>query len=281
MAGCGADLTTQPAISLSSACPQAPDLFFCRLLRLQPGDLMTPMRAVLLAAALMHAPFTLAAQEQDDSPWKAQVDLGLVNTAGNTSTTTLAGADEIVYTTLPWTFTQTFAVVYGRNEGVTTAESYRAKLRADRALSPRVTVFGRGGWDRDEFAGIKRRFEEDLGISYEAVAAERTTLKLEAGAFAAQQRATLDGENNFYGARAAATFKQMIGAKASFQQIAEFLPNLKDTGDLRIHSETALVAPLSRLFSLKAAYVVDFDNQPEPGFGETDRRLTTGLRVTF
>jgi len=242
---------------------------------------MTVMRAILFTAALIATPPLLAAQEERESPWKAQVDLGLVNTAGNTSTTTLAGADEIVYTTLPWTFTQTFAVVYGRNEGVTTAESYRARLRADRTLSPRVTVFGRGGWDRDEFAGIERRFEEDLGLSYEAVAADRTSLKLEAGAFAAQQRATMDGENNFYGARAAATFKQKIGAKASFQQIAEFLPNLKDTEDLRIHSETAVVAPLSRLFSLKAAYVVDFDNQPEPGFGETDRRLTTGLRVTF
>jgi putative salt-induced outer membrane protein len=281
MAGCGADLTAQPAISLSGACPPAPDLFFCRLLRLRPGDLMTSMRATLLATALIAAPLALAAQEPADSAWKAQVDLGLVNTAGNTSTTTLAAADEISYTTLPWTFTQTFAVVYGRNEGVKTAETYRAKLRADRTLSPRMTVFGRIGWDRDVFAGIERRFEEDLGFGYEAIAAERTTLKLEAGGFAAQQRATVDGENNFYGARAAATFKQMIGAKASFQQIAEFLPNLKDTEDLRIHSETALVAPLSRMFSLKVAYVVDFDNQPEPGFGETDRRLTTGLRVTF
>jgi len=242
---------------------------------------MTVMRAVLCSAALVAAPLTLAAQEEAKSPWKAQVDLGLVNTAGNTSTTTLAGADEIVYTTLPWTFTQTFAVVYGRNEGATTAESYRAKLRADRTLSKRVGVFARGGWDRDEFAGINRRFEEDLGLTFGAVAAERTTLKLEAGAFAAQQRATTRVENDFYGARAAATFKQMIGARASFQQIAEFLPNLKDTEDLRIHSETAVVAPLSRLFSLKVAYVVDFDNQPEPGFGKTDRRLTTGLRVTF
>jgi len=143
---------------------------------------MTSMRAALLATALIAAPLTLAAQEPADTGWKAQVDLGLVNTAGNTSTTMLAAADEIVYTTLPWTFTQTFAVVYGRNDGVSTAENYRAKLRVDRSLSERVGVFARGGWERDEFAGINRRFEEDLGLGYDAVAAERTTLTLEAGA---------------------------------------------------------------------------------------------------
>jgi len=242
---------------------------------------MTLMRAVLLAATLLAAPLTAAAQEEAKSPWQAQVDLGLVNTAGNTSTTTLSGADEIIYTTLPWTFTQAFAVVYGRNEGLKTAENYHATLRAERNLSERVGIYARGGWDRDQFAGISRRFEEGAGLSFDAVAAERTTLKLEAGGFAAQQRATTGIENDFYGVRAAATFKQLLGAKASFQQIAEILPNLKDTEDLRVHSETALVAPLSRLFSLKVAYVVDFDNQPEPGFGETDRRLTTGLRIAF
>ena len=51
---------------------------------------MTVMRAVLCCAALVAAPPALAAQDEPASPWKAQVDFGLVNTAGNTSTTTLS-----------------------------------------------------------------------------------------------------------------------------------------------------------------------------------------------
>ena len=46
----------------------------------------------------------------------------------------------------------------------------------------------------------------------------------------------------------------------------EVLPNVDQTDDLRINSESQLVAPLARRVSLKVSYAVKFDNLPEPGF---------------
>ena len=72
-----------------------------------------------------------------------------------------------------------------------------------------------------------------------------------------------------------------MGATAFFTQTLEALFNLQDSEDLRVNSETAITAPLSRQIALKASYVVRFDNQPEPGFEDTDRILTTGVQIVF
>lgn len=81
--------------------------------------------------------------------------------------------------------------------------------------------------------------------------------------------------------RSTLSFKQTFASKSFVQQRVEFLPNLNDSNDYRINSESSLVAPLSGSIALKASYVVRFDNQPEPTFEKTDRLLTTGLQITF
>jgi putative salt-induced outer membrane protein len=219
--------------------------------------------------------------ETPPRPWTIQADFGFVNTAGNTSTTTLNAGMETGYTTGRWTLGQTFTAVYGRTDGRRSAENYQAGLRADYAIAPRVGMYLMGGWDRNEFAGITRRFEEGTGFRFKALVTQRTQLSLEAGVTLDQQRDLAGAQNDFASARTALRFKQMLGPDAYLQQLAEVLPNLKTGEDVRVNSETALVAPLSSRIAFKAGYVVRFDNLPEPGFKKTDRYLTSGLQVVI
>ncbi len=223
----------------------------------------------------------LRAQDEAPRPWQLQTDFGFVNTAGNTATTTLNAGEKASYLIGAWTFAQYFSAVYGRTEGRTSAENYTAGLRGDYAFSKPVGIYVLGGWDRNEFAGISRRFEEGAGLVFKALAAERTTLSIETGVAANQQRDLVGTTTDFISGRGAILLKQMLNQKAYFQQLGEVLPNFKDSKDVRINTETALVAPLSSTIALKAGYVVRFDNQPEPGFEKTDRFLTSGLQVTF
>lgn len=239
--------------------------------------------AGLALVALLHGTGT-SLVAQDPAPkrsWTLQTDFGFVNTAGNTSTTTLNAGQVASLTRGKWTFGQGFQAVYGKTEGQTSAESYKATLRGDYALTPRLAVYGMGGWDRNEFAGISRRFEEGLGLSFKAVVAERTSLTLEAGAAANQQRDLASVAKNFASGRGALLFKHMLGKAAYLQQLGEVLQNLEDGQDTRVNSETALVAPLSARVAFKVGYVIKYDNQPEPGFKKTDRYLTSGLQVVF
>jgi putative salt-induced outer membrane protein len=236
-------------------------------------------RAVLPLLALA-APLA-AQQETPKHPWKLQTDFGLVNTAGNTSTTTLNAGQQGSYLTGHWTLSQSFAAVYGRTDGKKSAESYQAGMRGDYAVSERVGVYLQGGWSRNAFAGISRRLEEGTGLSLKAVTTSRTTLALETGVALNQQRDLAGVHNNFGSGRGAVMFRQMLNQAAYFQQMAEVLPNFKTTRDVRVNSETSLVAPLSSSVAFKAGYVVKFDNLPEPGFSKTDRYLTSGLQVVF
>ena len=210
-------------------------------------------------------------------------DFGLVDASGNSDVTSFTASERLEWKpeASRWILSQTFKAVYGRTDGATSAESYRGSLRADRRISDHLQLFAAGGFERDRFAGISRRFEELVGIGARLLDHPRQTLEIEAGTAFTQQRSIADLDDNFVAARGAATYQYKFTDAASLRQQVEVLENLEETDDLRINSETALVAPLSRRIAIKVAYVVRFDNVPEPTFGKTDRILSSGMQVSF
>ena len=235
---------------------------------------------LVLATVLASAP--LAAQDPPPPrPWELTGDVGFVNTAGNSDVTTLNIGEKVTHNRGNITVKQNFALLYGRTDGTTTTSQWRTGIRGDVALSARLAVFGLAGFDRNRFAGIDRRFEEGVGLAFKVLATERSKLDFETGLSMIQQRSTLDVTNNFSAARAASIFQYNFKPTTYFLQSVEVLPNLEETDDLRVNTETALVAPLSRRLAIKISYVIRYDKLPEPGFEKTDRLLTSGLQVTL
>ena len=70
-------------------------------------------------------------------------------------------------------------------------------------------------------------------------------------------------------------------AKAYIQDIFVYLPNLEESDDYRINNELSLVAPIAGRLALKASYLLQYQNAPQPGFGTTDNLYTTGIQFTF
>lgn len=242
-----------------------------------------PLSAALLALATQvsaQAPAVFSPAPQK-KPFTLQTDFGLVNTAGNTSTTTFNAGDAMAFTSGRWSVGQTFAVVYGRTDGKRSAENYVAALRGDYRFRDGFGTYLGGRWSRDRFAGVARRFEEGLGLTFRAVASQETELAIEAGASLNQQWNTDGTRDRFASGRGALRYKRMLNKAAYFKQLAEILPNLIEGNDVRVNTESALVAPISSRVALKASYVVKFDNEPQPGFETTDRYLTSGLQVVF
>lgn len=225
----------------------------------------------------------VAAQQVDTTKKtiKFTGNVGLVNAAGNSSVTTFNTDERIDWAVDGWGVTESFSVIYGKNDSATTASTWSGLLRGDRAIGSRLSAYLLGKYDRNTFAGFDRRFEEGVGLGVQALSAPRDSINAEAGFSYTEQHNTDGTENNFPAGRVAGAYTHTFSKTAFFKQDVEVLPDLKVGKNLRFNTETALVAALSSNIALKVSYVVHFDNLPEPGFKKSDRLLTSGVQVTF
>jgi putative salt-induced outer membrane protein len=243
-----------------------------------------------LASVVLFLSLSASMRAQDTKkppPWEFSGDLGFVNVSGNTSITTLNAGERLIRRLAKWEFKHDFATVYGKTDGKESSNLLRASLRSDFALASKFALYGRTAFERNKFAGIKSRFSEGAGVVGKLIATDVNQLNLEGGLEATQEK-TLGGDvDNFASFRGATSWKHSFSKTAFFFQGIEALENLKDSDDLRVNTETALVAPLSTHVALKVSYVVRFDNDPALNAAKTghlrksDRIFSTGVQISF
>lgn len=241
--------------------------------------------SVFMATALL--PSQARAQDNPPPPSEFSADLGFVSVTGNTSVTTLSVGEKWIRRIARWEFLQELGSMYGKTDGTETANLWKGSVRGDYGLGRNLALYARTAFDRNKFAGVKARFAEGLGLVLKPISNDRDQFKIEGG-FELTQQDNLDGTNeSFSSLRAASTWKHAFSDRASFFQGIEFLPNLDESSDYRINSETTLIAPLSSHVAMKASYQVRFDNVPSLNAAGTaplrksDRILSTGIQLTF
>lgn len=236
-------------------------------------------RAPLLAALFV---LPVAAHAQDKpKPRELTADVGYVSTSGNTDISAFNLGEKLIIRDGRWEHKQAFGSVYASQDGEQTSNLLSANWRSDWRFSPVFALFGYAGFDRNQFAGIARRFEESAGLAAKLLARARDEWSVELGLGMTQQTPVDSGTVTFTSARSATVFKHSFSKAAYFQQGIEFLPNLETSTDYRINAESALVAPVSAHIAMKVSYVVRFDNLPEAGRRKGDRILTSGLQFNW
>lgn len=123
--------------------------------------------------------------------------------SGNTSVTTTSVGQKLTQSRGKLSFEQLVNFVYGEQNGVPNTNFLKAGVRADYRLAGLFSAFASVAFDRNTFAGIERRFEENLGLAWRAVGTERDTLRIEAGFSVTQQVSTDGTESDFPAGRAA------------------------------------------------------------------------------
>lgn len=226
---------------------------------------------------------TISAQAAPVTPAKTTfvADLGFVSATGNTEVTTLSVDDKLAHTDGRWTLSQLGAYVYGKTKGLETANQLLFAGRADYALQPRLTVFGGASFERNPFAGFRRRIDEIAGLSFKVLNGPTDLLSVDAGGVLTQESDVDGTHKSFPAARLAGAYKHLFSKTAYFQQLAEYLPNLQTSGEYRVNTESSIVAPVSAHIGLKAAYGIRYDSRPPAGFGSTDRLLTTSVQISY
>ena len=244
------------------------------------------LSAMLLTLAFLAAVVsdtTPKAPPTKPSPVKFTGDAGFVSTTGNSSVQTLNLGDKIVARVDAFTFTQQFGVVHGESNGATVASSWRGLLRTDMVVHDNIGMYGSVTYERNTLAGLASRVGTVTGLTAQVLKTKTDKLVFEGGVSITTQRGTVanTGDQDFLGGRAATAFVHQLGPRASFTQSVELLPNFHESSDLRINTETALIAPFTSKAAVKLSYIVHFDGVPEPGFYSTDRLFTSGLQITL
>jgi putative salt-induced outer membrane protein len=236
---------------------------------------------VLIAGAALMPAARVHAQNAAASPTHWQADLGYVSASGNTDVTTMNVGDKITRLMTPWTFTQTGSYIYGRTKGKESANQLRLGLRADASFNGAVGAFLAVAYERNVYAGFSSRYDELLGIQWRAIRRKQDSLTVDGGGVLTEQENTLGQRERLPAARTAVNYKHQFSNKASFQHLAEVIPDVKTGGHFRVNSETAMVAPLSEHMSLKVRWATRFNSAPPAGFGTTDRVFTAGVQVAY
>ena len=241
-----------------------------------------PGAALVLAILVALPAAPLAAQDAPPDPWTFQGDLGYVIAGGNTDLQTLNFGDKITFDPAgAFRFAQTASWVYSASEDETTANLIGGELRADYDFTTRLSAYGLGGYYRNTFAGISRRFNQGLGLGYKPILGARDTMLLEVGAGFFQERLTSGITDDYTTARLAGAYKHLLGEKAWFALGTQFLPDLADFGDYLLDANAELAAPLSANVAIKLGYLLRYQSEPAPGFEDTDTIFTSGIQLTF
>lgn len=205
--------------------------------------------------------------------WTGEGQLGGSFTTGNSSTQTVAVGLSLKKDGLKWRQNFNALVDLKRNNGVTDQENYAVNYQLDYKITQRFYVFGAGGWERNQTAGLQSRFSESVGVGYRVVAAPTVTWDLEGGPTLRQAK-FFDRDENSLAFRAASKFGWDITPTIKLtQETTGFL----ESGSSSVLSATALTAQLYGKLSGRLGFDVQYESDPPLGL----KHLDTITRVTL
>ena len=172
---------------------------------------------------------------------------------------------------------------YGEADNVRNLELWNANLRYDRDFTEKYGVYVSQEVLANRFAGVKRRFNSDIGGKYNIYKSDKNTTFAEVGyRYSVEKREdeSIEDIKDSQG-RVFAQTEQKLKEDISARFWFEYIPNFTESENYLINLEPSTRISLTSMFSLKIAYLWNYDNQPVPGNSKYDYTYTTSLIAKF
>jgi len=232
---------------------------------------------------LLNIAYGTAWAETPAKRWSNRAEVSFIQTGGNTDVTTLSLKNLLSYKiTDPLSLSAKLEALNSKESGSQTTERYLAELRGDYLFTQRVYGIASATWLRDTFAGIAAHYDGNIGGGYKWMDGPRHILLGEAGATYTYEEYTIDTAENYPGVRLFGKYRFAFTKKNAFSQSVEYLQSLDRTARQVLTSETAVIAALNSIFSLKTSYTVRFHSRPVPAdLKKIDTILEVALVASF
>jgi putative salt-induced outer membrane protein YdiY len=212
--------------------------------------------------------------------WEVAGELSLVDTGGNTSTTTIGLSAEALHRGSTSTTRATVRFLTSEADAVTLARAVNVEGRHGLRLRSALEIFARGGYARDRFAGIDNRAAADVGASWTLRVTPSQTLTSEAAAGVTHEE-RLDGTARFATATGTLGYAWRVTPGTQVSNDTTIVADLDIAQNWRGSNAAAVTVTLTRVLSLKASHLVEYRNVPVPGFVRTDMRSGAALVLSF
>jgi putative salt-induced outer membrane protein len=221
----------------------------------------------------------VATAQAEDKPTEFSLGLSYLATSGNSSSTT-GGLDlSYKHTFDPWSIAVTGSYLRAESSGTETANRMGLGIRGDRTLSDRWKVFVEGSWLRDTFAGIDARYLLGAGVSYQAVKTDLQDLSFDLGVGWTSDHPVDAGTDSYASGLLGLSYTLKISPTAKLTEKLLWVPDLQDSQNWRVASDTGLESAIAAKLALKLDFQYLFDNVPVPGFKKTDTKTAVSLVV--
>ncbi len=229
----------------------------------------------ILAAALMVTGFVSLATAAE---WKSNLELGYVQTSGNTETSSMNTKGKAIRDGETWRTTVQASALNATDAKRTIAEKYAISAQEDWKISESGFLFGRIAFDTDRFGGFKKRTSETLGYGFDILKTDERQWNAEIGGGARQTELTTGEKTSNVVVRAATFYNWKISKTATFSQ------ELKSEGGKDgyvSNSVTSLLNQVSGNLSSKVSYAVQHTSKVPVGTKKLNKELSASLVFSY
>ena len=221
----------------------------------------------------------------EESTWKSQAELGIVNTSGNSKTSTVNAKVNATYEKESWRHNLHAETLKTTSANVTSAEKYQASGQSDYKFTETDYAFGRINYENDKFSGFDYQTTLSAGYGKRVINETDMTLDLEIGPGVRYSKttaillpATPSVSDNDPLLRVAAKYLWKVSENANFTEDL----SSEIGSDITISkSVTALQANINTTLAMKISFTAKHTSDVPFGSKKTDTETAVTLVYSF
>lgn len=240
-------------------------------------------RALAVAVLVLFAGAGAGAARAAGLGWSGAGEIGFSESGGNTDVLSLLSKGRVAHADTNSTIALAAAVLYGESDGAKNSQKLEGALNADYYPWGRWSLFGFATALNNPFRDIRIRATGALGVKWTALSGRRGSASVSVAGIREHEEARSGAATKrrfLYSWRTKSELR--IGVAARLTQVTFLVQDFdKPFEDYRVDADTELAVPIAGRLDLRAAFSLDYENEPRPGVERTDRRVTTSLVATW
>lgn len=242
------------------------------------------MRICLIVLACLAASGGVGAQQTEvqKEGWSNETEISLVAASGNTDAETYSARERTNWVGGANELSNTARYLRQTSAGVESARKWDLGLRYNRAIRENWGLFVGYLIESDPYSGFIQRNSGDFGSRNWLVREPEFVWSVEAGVRTSDTYTNLGVHEYANFARLYSGVERKLETQVSVKLWAEYLSNLRVKGADLANAEVSVAVTLTRIFSMKLAYLANHQAvPPADATDKLDTLFTTALVAKF